>query len=99
MSGAGYKSVAHALGINVHTARDWGRLYRKGCFRAVATSVNLMYDESAKAAVREFKKQGLSLREISRRTGVSPSTCSHWMKPAESTEKATQIPKTGTGGN
>lgn len=97
--GAGYKAVAHALGINVHTARDWGRSYRKGSFSPVLPAQGLMYNETVKEVVREFKKKGLSLREISRRTGVSPSTCSHWTKPAESTEKATQIPKIGTGGN
>lgn len=97
--GAGYKAVAHALEINVHTARDWGRRYRKGCFTPVLPAQGLMYDETVREVVRELREKGLSLREISRRTGVSASTCSHWTRATESSVQEPQTSHTENGGN
>lgn len=97
--GAGYKIVAHVLEINVHTARDWGRRYRKGSFSPVLPAQGFMYDKTVREVVRELREKGLSLREISCRTGVSPSTCSHWTRATESTGQASQTAHTGTGGN
>ena len=67
--GAGYKTVAQALDINVHTARDWGRLFRKGRFSPTLLYQGFIYNETVREEVRTLRNQGLSLREISRITG------------------------------
>ena len=85
--GAGDKTVAHALDINVHTARDWGRLFRKGRFSPTLLYQGFIYNETVREEVRTLRNQGLSLREISRITGVSAATCRNWTTPEKKAGK------------
>lgn len=85
--GYGYKSVARATGVSVHTVRDWGRQFRQGHFRESFSTVLGRYGSDAHEIVWQFHQQGLSLRQISHRTGISTSTCWNWIQKRRNLEE------------
>ncbi len=78
--GRGYKFVAAALGLSKYTVRDWLRAYKRGTFRVSASANQFRYSPEAKRYVADLRLAGLSWRQISAKTGVSPSTCRNWVK-------------------
>lgn len=85
--GYGYKSVASATSISVHTVRDWGRQFRQGHFRESFSTALGRYGSDAHEIVWHFHQQGLSLRQISHRTGISTSTCWNWIQKRRNLEE------------
>lgn len=78
--GKGYKLVAATLGLSKYTVRDWLRAYKRGTFRVSVSANQLRYSPDARNYVADLRRAGLSWRQISEKTGVSPSTCRNWVK-------------------
>ena len=60
--------------------RDWLRAYKRGTFRVSVSANQLRYSPDARNYVADLRRAGLSWRQISEKTGVSPSTCRNWVK-------------------
>ena len=73
--GAGYKLTARKLGIKPSTVRDWARQWKKGAFSVKPALGVYHVTDAARQRIRELRAQGANWSEISRRTGVSRTTC------------------------
>ena len=73
--GAGYKLTARKLGIKPSTVRDWARQWKKGAFSVKPALGVYHVTDPARQRIRELRAQGANWAEISRRTGVSRTTC------------------------
>ncbi len=81
--GYGYKTVAAKIGVSVYTVRDWGRRFRRGTFAEDISSRLYRYEDDARERVLELDAKGLSVREISEKTGIPKSTCKGWINRAK----------------
>lgn len=73
--GAGYKLTARKLGIKASTVRDWARQWRKGTFSVKPAAKVYRITDRFRQTICELRAQGVSWVEISRRTGISRTTC------------------------
>ena len=91
--GHGYKFVAKAVGVSMHTVRDWGRRFKRGKFTEEIAGHLFRFGADAHEKVWELRKQGLSLRMIAAQTGVSVSTCREWIERKKAEEEAAATPQ------
>ena len=80
--GYGYKHSAEELGVNVHTVRDWFRMFRRGhsdtVFNIRSTTA---YDLSIrKKVIAERRRDNTPFAQLSEEYGVPASTIRKWMK-------------------
>ncbi len=89
--GHGYKYVAKELAISKHTARDWGRSFKRGKFEPdnINAKSRYHYGEDAKEAVLELRKKGFTYRAIAKETGICISTCRLWVIKSQLAETET----------
>lgn len=73
--GLGYKSTARKLELKESTVRDWARQWRRGLFAAKPALSTYRITEATKRRIQAMYTAGANLREISRLTGVSTTTC------------------------
>lgn len=74
-AGLGYKSTARKLELKESTVRDWARQWRRGLFAAKPALNAYRITPETKRRIQVLYAGGASLREISRVTGVSTTTC------------------------
>lgn len=85
--GYGYKTVARVVGVSMHTVRDWGRQFKRGLFRESFSASLSRYGSDAHELVWQCHREGLSLRQIARRTGIPVSTCWSWIQKRRELEE------------
>lgn len=73
--GLGYKSTARKLELKESTVRDWARQWRRGLFAAKPALSAYRITAATKRRIQVMYAAGANLREISRLTGVSTTTC------------------------
>lgn len=73
--GLGYKRTARKLELKESTVRDWARQWRRGLFAAKPALSTYRITEATKRRIQAMYTAGANLREISRLTGVSTTTC------------------------
>lgn len=73
--GLGYKRTARRLELKESTVRDWARQWRRGLFAAKPALSTYRITAATKRRIQMLYAEGANLREISRLTGVSTTTC------------------------
>ena len=86
--GYGYKRASQELNVNVHTMRDWFRMFRRGHPENVFTiRTTVAYDLALRERnVAKRNHEGTPYSKLSEEFGIPASTIRKWVKRAE--EKA-----------
>lgn len=86
--GYGYKRASQELNVNVHTMRDWFRMFRRGHPENVFTiRTTVAYDLALRERiVAKRNREGTPYAKLSEEFGIPASTIRKWVKRAE--EKA-----------
>lgn len=97
-SGLSYRFVAQALEIPLYTARDWQSSYLRGELRWTWENQNRKVsgfsDEEKRAFLDKVSSGEMSIKAVSRKAGVAPSTVRYWRRSlTESKDGNKIIPK------
>lgn len=89
--GCGYKKAARLLGISVYTARDWNRQFKQGQFHTELPDWIRGYSDKQKADVLALHARGFSSYRIAKNLGISPGTCSKWVRESHLLRKQLDV--------
>ena len=83
--GYGYKRASQELNVNVHTMRDWFRMFRRGHPENIFTiRTTTAYDLALRERiVAKRHREGTPYAKLSEDCGIPASTIRKWVKRAE----------------